>query len=172
MRKSTLLLAFLVMSVLVVGCTTQPGSVAPAKPGGAIVIQAVGLEGEEDKPMEAGKAAALALKKAMGATPLKAVIITECLEGKDMKQKVLAGVTSVIDKNIVYGGSTYGAYTQGGAIDLDAVSLLGIGGDGISSPFTGTFFFLPGFGDAKLTGFNASNTSLSPTSLATARIKS
>jgi hypothetical protein len=133
MKKSMWLFVLAASVIISAGCASQDVVVsAPAKTGGSIVLRAVGVEAEENKPFEAGKAAAEALKKAMGDTPLKAVILTECLEGREMKAKALAGAASVLGKDVIFGGSTYGAYNQKGAMDLDAVSLLGIGGDGIS----------------------------------------
>jgi len=55
-------------------------STPEAKPGGKIVIRAVMVEDEDEQPAAAGKAAAEALKKAMGDAPVKLVIVSECFE--------------------------------------------------------------------------------------------
>ncbi len=102
-----------------------------AKAGGPIVLQVVMVEDEDEKPAAAGKAAAEALKKAMGDVPLKAVIVSECFEDKENKEKLLEGVCSVLPKDIIFGGATYGSFTQKSCTDFDSVCLLGIGGDGI-----------------------------------------
>ncbi len=105
-------------------------SSAPAKADGEVVLRVASAQAEEE-PLKAGKAAAEALKKAMGGAPLRAVIVSECFEDEDYKQKLLQGVCSVLGKDIVLGGATYGSFTQGGCTDFDAVCLLGIGGEGV-----------------------------------------
>jgi len=102
----------------------------PAVSGGAIQFR-VAAASDED-PVAAGKAAAEALKKAMGSVPLRAVIVSECFEDKENKEKLLEGVTAVLPKEILLGSATYGSFTQSGASDADSVCLLGIGGEGIS----------------------------------------
>ena len=104
----------------------------PPKAGGNVVLKAVLVEDQNQQPQAAGKAAAEALKQAMGGVPLKAVILSECFEDKPAKLKLLEGIASVLPADILLGGATYGSFTQAGCSDLDAVSLLGIGGDGIS----------------------------------------
>ncbi len=102
-----------------------------AQRGGLIVMKVVMIEDEDEDPAAAGKAAAEALKKAMGGTPLKAVIVSECFEDREFKQKLLQGIGSVISKDILFGGATYGSFTQAGCSDFDSVCLLGIGGTGV-----------------------------------------
>jgi hypothetical protein len=80
----------------------------------------------------AGAEAASALKKKMGDVPLQAVILSECFEDREYKEKLLKGVCSVVPSNIVLGGSTYGSFHQAGCSDFDSVCLLGIGGEGVS----------------------------------------
>ena len=104
----------------------------PAKPGAPVVVKAVMVEDEDEQPQAAGKAAAGALRKAMGGVPLKAVVVSECFEDREYKEKLLEGICSVVPPEIVLGGATYGSFTQAGASDFDSVSLLGIGGDGTS----------------------------------------
>ncbi len=101
-----------------------------AVPGGAIRFR-VAAASDED-PAAAGKAAAEALKKAMDGVPLRAVIVSECFEDKENKEKLLEGVAAVLPREILLGSATYGSFTQSGASDADSVCLLGIGGEGIS----------------------------------------
>ncbi|MDP6544162.1 MAG: FIST N-terminal domain-containing protein [Phycisphaerae bacterium] len=96
---------------------------------GAIVIRSA-IADNEDATL-AGTTAAAALKKAMGATAAKVVLVTDCFDDKELKTKVVKAVTAVFSKDVVIGFSGYGAFTQAGANDLDTVALLGIGGDGI-----------------------------------------
>ena len=117
------LVVVLVFSVLLVSGCSGPGE------KGKIVIQSALAENED--AAKAGKTAAEALKKAMGDTAPKVVLVTDCFDDKDLKTKALEGVTSVFSKDIVIGFSGYGSFTQGGAKDTDTVGLLGIGGDGI-----------------------------------------
>ncbi len=103
----------------------------PARPGGDVVLRIVMIEDEAEDPAAAGRKAAESLKRAMGDVPLKAVLVSEVFEDLEYKQKLLDGIGAVIDRDIVFGGATYGSYTQDGCTDFDAVALLGIGGDGI-----------------------------------------
>jgi len=102
----------------------------PAASGGTIVFR-VAIARNED-PAAAGKAAAESLKSRMGSVPLRAVIISECFEDRENKEKLLEGLAAVLPKEILLGGATYGSFTQSGASDADSVCLLGIGGDGIA----------------------------------------
>ncbi|MBI24863.1 MAG: hypothetical protein CMN05_14910 [Roseibacillus sp.] len=88
---------------------------------------------ENEDPFAAGKAAATRLKAKMGNVAPKAVIVVDCFEDKPNKQKMIDGVASVLDREILCGGSVYGAFTQDGTLDLDAVTLLGIGGTGVDA---------------------------------------
>ena len=98
---------------------------------GDVVIRAVMVQDEDENPAAAGKAAALQLQKAMGGAKLKAVLLSECFEDRANKEKLLAGVCSVLPKEIVLGSATYGSFTQAGCTDFDSVCLLGIGGPGV-----------------------------------------
>ncbi len=102
-----------------------------AEPAAKVVIKVVMAEDEDEQPVAAGKAAAEALKKAMGGEKLKAVIVSECFEDREYKQQLIKGVCSVITKDVVFGGATYGSFTQDGCTDFDSVCLLGIGGRGV-----------------------------------------
>lgn len=129
-----------VVAVVVVGLMSMAGtakaaddawSSPPAKANGKIVLRVASAQAEE-QPFKAGKAAAESLEKMMGGQPLRAVIVSECFEDKEFKRKLLGGICSVLPETIVLGGATYGSFSQAGCADLDAVCLLGIGGEGIS----------------------------------------
>ena len=120
---------------LLTGCATKrggPGAAGPSTraPKGEVVIRSAAAENE--KPFEAGRAAAEALKEAMGDTAPHVVVMTDCFDEEAMKREAIAGVASVFSKDIIVGGATYGTFTQGGALDMDAVGLLGIGGEGVA----------------------------------------
>jgi len=134
--KCTLALAVAAAGWMPIGQTAQaevdawntPRAVA----GGEIVLRVVSVQDEEEDPLAAGKAAGKALKKEMGEVPLKAVLVSECFEDRPYKEKLLAGLASVLPADLILGGATYGSFSQGGCTDFDAVCLLGIGGDGLS----------------------------------------
>ena len=98
---------------------------------GSLVLRVVMVQDENEDPVAAGKVAAESLKKAMDGVEPKAVIVSECFEDQENKQRLLSGVCSVFGKDVVFGGATYGSFTQQGCTDLDSVCLLGIGGEGI-----------------------------------------
>lgn len=118
--------------MLPTGCATDKAkrSTAPVVKKGAVVMRTAAAENEN--PYEAGKAAAGALKKAMGDAAPHVVVMADCFDEADMKKEAIRGVASVFSKDIILGGATYGSFTQAGSLDMDAVSLLGIGGDGVS----------------------------------------
>ena len=89
------------------------------------------VEDKDENPAAAGKTAAEALLKAMGDVPLKAVIVSECFEDREYKEELLQGIGSVLPKEMIMGGATYGSFTQEGCTDFDAVCLMGIGGQRI-----------------------------------------
>jgi hypothetical protein len=97
-----------------------------------VLFKTVMVEDEDEQPAAAGKAAAEKLIAAMGDVQPKAVLLSECFEDWEFKEQLLKGVCSVIPKDIVFGGATYGSFTQQRCTDFDSVCLLGIGGDGIS----------------------------------------
>jgi len=115
-----------------VACAAIPLALAatPAA-AGDVVMKIVMVEDEDENPTAAGKAAAEKLLAAMGDVPLKAVVVSECFEDRELKEKLLAGLTSVLPAEKIFGGATYGSFTQNGCTDYDAVCLLGIGGEGI-----------------------------------------
>jgi len=81
-----------------------------------------------DDPAETGKKAATQLKAAFAETELKAVLVMDSFEDLENKQAMLDGVASVLPRDILFGGTSYGGFTQDGSIDYDGVLLLGIGG--------------------------------------------
>jgi len=103
-------------------------SAPPAK--GPVVLRVASAAGEDAKA--AGRAAAQSLLKAMEGVAPAVVIVSECFEDRDNKQKLLEGVASVLPAEILVGGATYGSFTQAGCSDADSVCLLGIGGPGVS----------------------------------------
>ena len=116
-----------ILAVLAVGATLATQAAVAAEKGD-VVVKVVMVEDENEDPAAAGKAAAESLKKAMGETPLQAVIVSECFEDREPKEKLLEGVCSVLPDEIVMGGATYGSFTQEGCTDFDSVCLMGIGG--------------------------------------------
>ncbi|NQV32300.1 MAG: FIST C-terminal domain-containing protein [Phycisphaeraceae bacterium] len=84
---------------------------------------------EDENAFKAGQTAARKLHVKLKGVPPKALIVTECFEDKAQKADVLKGVASVFPKEIIHGGSAYGMYTQEGVLDIDAVSVLAIGGE-------------------------------------------
>ena len=90
-----------------------------------VVVKVVMVQNED--PSEAGKAAASQLRAAMGGVPLHAVFVSECFEDRESKSALLAGVCSELPKDIVYGGATYGSFTQEACTDFGAVCLVGFG---------------------------------------------
>ena len=131
-RETKTLVSLLVVAMfgvaLVSGCE-QPNVTTSGAAKGAIVIQSALAENED--PTLAGKTAAEALKKSMGDTAPKVVLVTDCFDDKALKTKVVQAVTAVFSKDVVVGFSGYGAFAQSGAQDLDTVCVMGIGGAGI-----------------------------------------
>jgi hypothetical protein len=84
---------------------------------------------EDENAFNAGQTAAQKLRVTLKGVMPKALIVTECFEDKAQKADVLKGIASVFPKEIIHGGSAYGMYTQEGVLDIDAVSILAIGGD-------------------------------------------
>jgi len=84
---------------------------------------------EHENAFKAGQEAAQKLRVKLKGVQPKVLIVTECFEDKTQKADVLKGVASVFPKKIIYGGSAYGMYTQAGVLDIDAVSILAMGGD-------------------------------------------
>jgi hypothetical protein len=118
---------------LVAGCARPIQEVvkggAPAA-GGEIVVRAAAVTNPE--PYAAGRAAAEAVQKAMGAVAPAAVILSENFENRAAKQRALDGICSVLPREVVFGMATYGSFGQGGCLATDAVALVGFGGPGIA----------------------------------------
>lgn len=132
LTKALLLLSVSACLMLASGCATNDTyTSAPPQTGGAIVVRVA--SSQNDDPFEAGKQAALLLREQMGNRAPHTIVLTECFEDKAPKKQLLKGVCSVFDKDIVFGFSTYGSFAQQGCLDVDSVSLLGIGGDGIAT---------------------------------------
>jgi hypothetical protein len=136
---------FAMLTVQFARAADDAWSSPPAVSGGAIVFRVAAARDED--PAAAGKAAAESLKKEMGSVPLRAVIVSECFEDKENKEKLLESLAAVLPKAILLGSATYGSFTQSGANDADSVCLLGIGGDGISVSAS----LVKSLGTAKLT---------------------
>ncbi len=126
------MLTALCVTAMLAGCATTSGgkqlAAAPA-PGGAVVVEVASADDVD--PFAAGKSAAAALQERMGGTVPHAVIMAECFEEEALKQAALEGVASVFPRGCIYGLATYGSFEQAGCLDLDSVSLIGVGGDGI-----------------------------------------
>jgi len=89
----------------------------------------------DENPAAAGRKAAEALKAALGGVEPHVVLMADCFEDKENKEKALAAVTAVFGREKVCGGATYGMFTQAGALTQDAVGLLAIGGVKVSVAF-------------------------------------
>ncbi|MHC4212626.1 MAG: FIST N-terminal domain-containing protein [Planctomycetota bacterium] len=122
----------LICLVLFGGCTVNETYVSSGTETGGPIVMRVACSQNAD-PFEAGKQAAEALREQMGHVTPKAVVLTECFEDKSQKKQVLKGICKVLQKEIVFGFATYGTFAQQGCLDLDSVSLLGIGGQGIAA---------------------------------------
>jgi hypothetical protein len=127
---SSVLTWMLALAVSLVGVAVTAEKAVSAEKG-RIVLKIVMVEDEDEDPVAAGKAAAEALKKEMGDVRLKAVVVSECFEDREYKEKLIEGICSVLPKDVVMGGATYGSFTQDGCTDFDSVCLMGIGGRGI-----------------------------------------
>ncbi|MBI5818199.1 MAG: FIST C-terminal domain-containing protein [Verrucomicrobia bacterium] len=95
----------------------------------ALIFKTASASGEN--AAEAGRKAATELKAAFGGAAPKAVLVMDSFEDVGAKKAMLGGVASVLPKEILFGGASYGGFTQRGSINDDGVVLLGIGGDGI-----------------------------------------
>lgn len=128
-RAACILLLAGAVSCMTVGCTQPAAGPTLADTSKEIVFR-VGVSNAKD-PLAAGKAAAQAAKDQLAKLPAKAVLLAEYYEDKGPKSKVLEGVCSVFDKGIVYGGATYGSFTQAGAMGNESVTVLAIAGKDI-----------------------------------------
>ncbi|MBI5684724.1 MAG: FIST C-terminal domain-containing protein [Verrucomicrobia bacterium] len=94
-----------------------------------VVFKTAAASGEN--AAETGKKAATELKAAFGSAAPKAVLVMDSFEDVASKKAMLDGVASVLPKEILFGGASYGGFTQRGSVNDDGVVLLGIGGDGV-----------------------------------------
>lgn len=129
--KSYLHLLMLVLCTVfaMTGWTEEVQLSPPATPEGTIMIEVASADDVD--PAAAGKAAAVALKDRMGETLPHVVIMAECFEEESLKKAALEGVASIFPKERIFGCATYGSFDKAGCLDLDSVTLIGIGGDGI-----------------------------------------
>ncbi len=125
MRTHSLLLVLGLAALLSLLCGPAPAVAAD------MVFKTVLLEDDDENPAAAGKKAAAQLKKALGDAPLKAVIVSECFEDRENKEKLLEGICSVLPGEKVFGAATYGSFNHDGCTDFDSVCLLGIAGEGL-----------------------------------------
>jgi hypothetical protein len=119
--------------VLAVGCALPVKEVivgATPQPGGKVVIRTASVANYD--AYGAAKAAAQALQKKMGDTVPQAVIVSENFEERADKKRVLKGICAVFPSDVVFGMATYGSFGQSGCMAGDSVTLVGIGGAGVS----------------------------------------
>jgi hypothetical protein len=95
----------------------------------SLVFKTASATGEN--AAETGKKAATELRAAFGGATPKAVLVMDSFEDVASKKAMLGGVASVLPKETLFGGASYGGFTQRGSVNDDGVVLLGIGGDGI-----------------------------------------
>ena len=95
----------------------------------AVVMRTVFADDEQEKPFEAGQLAGRKLLDAMKGTNLELVLFAESFEERESKEKLLAGLCSVLPKEKLFGLSAYGSFLRDSVGDGDRVTLLGIGGD-------------------------------------------
>lgn len=121
-----------VLGMLVVGAWADPVAGDPPQGTAPVMFRVVMLEDQQGDPAACGRQAAQALRQAFGSAPLKAVIVSECFEDRENKEKLLSGLRSELPAELIFGGATYGSFTHEGCTDYDAVCLLGIGGAELS----------------------------------------
>ncbi len=125
--------SILAVACVLAGCASTsktPMISLPPEKGGDIVIRTA--SGSSANPFLAGREAAVALRAAMGGEAPQAILLAECFESKALKRRVLDGVASVFPRDGIFGGATYGSFSQAGCLDENSVGLMGIGGDGVS----------------------------------------
>lgn len=135
MKRSLTVILLSVGSVAFLGCEPQAkvtsGSAAAPAPAAKDIVFATATSVDKD-PFAAGKAAATAAKAKLGGSAVKAVLLSESYEDKDRKEKVLAGVCSVLPKELVFGSATYGTFTQSGAATGEQAGVLVIAGKDVA----------------------------------------
>jgi len=118
--------------ILLTGCASVNKSVLstpPAEKGGAIVMK-TSMATNEDA-FVAGRQAAQQLAARLDGTAPHAVLMADCFDSKELKEKAIAGVASVFKSDLIFGGAVYGMYTQDGASNADSVALLALAGSGL-----------------------------------------
>ncbi|MBM4034627.1 MAG: hypothetical protein FJ291_23025 [Planctomycetes bacterium] len=124
--------ALLGLILVVAGCAPQlreSYESARARPGSEMYFLVSSASGTD--PYKTGRLAAERLSKRL-LHPPHAVIVAECFDGEARKREALRGICSVLPREAVFGGATYGAFTHAGVGDRDSVALLAIAGEGIS----------------------------------------
>lgn len=119
-------------TVLITGAgrvSAQVAHVALADNSRQIMLRTASSDDED--PLKAGKTAAAELKKLLGDVTPKAILVGETYEGRESKAKVVAGVCSVFPAAIVFGGSTYGGFSQKGVAGGESVMVSAIAGNGV-----------------------------------------
>jgi len=130
--KASAVLLVLMSLILISGCAVRETYVSSgAATDGPVVMRTASAQ--DTDPFAAGRQAAETLQQKMGGEAPHAVVLTECFEGRDQKEKLLKGVCSVFGKDVVFGFSTYGSFDQQGCLDDSSVCLLGIAGEGIAT---------------------------------------
>ena len=97
-----------------------------------ITMKSVFLDDEQGKPFEAGQLVGRKLLDEMKGSNLELILLAESFEGKENKEKLLEGLCSVLPKEKLFGLSTYGSFVRDSVGDGDRVTLLGIGGGGLT----------------------------------------
>jgi len=129
MRCRAIVLAGAVL--VLAGCARglkETWQTTPPRRGSEVVVAVVAAQNPD--PYAAGRQAAQALKDKFLGGP-KVVLISECYLGRKNKERLLRGIRSVLPREILFGGATYGSITIDGCYDRDAVALLGLAGDGV-----------------------------------------
>lgn len=118
--------------VVMTGCAVNKTvmQTATAKSGSPIVVKTATAEGEE--AYKAGVNSALALKAKLAGKNPHIIIVTECYEEKAQKEQLIMGISTVFPQEIIMGVAAYGSYSQDGAGNMDKVTLMSLGGDGVS----------------------------------------
>ena len=124
-----------ITSALFISCnkeskTTGATSETTKEEATAIVIKTAMIE--DENAFEAGRKAAEELKVRFNGVTPDAILLVDCFDSKELKDKAIEGVATVFPREILHGGAVYGMYTQDGAFDTDGISLLGLGGDGLT----------------------------------------
>ena len=96
LRIAVLVSLFVLPAVMCARAAEDTWNAPVANPAGPLVMRVVMTEDQQEDPAAAGKAAAEALLQAMEGVTLKAVVVSECFEDKENKEKLLRGIGSVL----------------------------------------------------------------------------